>query len=128
MAVVDVNVFPGFLTPVLKQLFFPKPPTNFVIYFSRGVRRKYAKKKISLNWVSNSQPPGHESDTLTTEPPRRGKTISSVITDYCFNDGITAVGLKTDRLKAQVKERKGTLIATKIYRICHELTAEIKFY
>ena len=26
-------------------------------------------KKIRLNRESNSQPPGHESDTLTTEPP-----------------------------------------------------------
>ena len=27
------HIFPGFLTPVLKQLFFPKPPTTFVICF-----------------------------------------------------------------------------------------------
>ena len=29
MAVGDTHVFPGFLTPVLTQLFFPKPPTTF---------------------------------------------------------------------------------------------------
>ena len=29
MAVGDAYVFPGFLTPVLTQLFFPKPPTIF---------------------------------------------------------------------------------------------------
>ena len=29
--------------------------------------RKYAIKKVRLNPVSDSQPPGHESDTLTTE-------------------------------------------------------------
>ena len=29
MAVGDAYVFPGFLTPVLTQLFFPKPPTTF---------------------------------------------------------------------------------------------------
>ena len=29
MAVVDAHVFPGFLTPALTQLFFPKPPLLF---------------------------------------------------------------------------------------------------
>ena len=29
MAVGDAHVFPGFLTPVLTQLFFPKPLTTF---------------------------------------------------------------------------------------------------
>ena len=72
MAVGDAYVFPGFLTPVLTQLFFPKPPTTFLTCFCRGERRKYTGKKSRLNRGSNSQPPGHESDTLTTEPPRRG--------------------------------------------------------
>ena len=40
MAVGDANVFLGFLTPVLKQLFFPKPPTTFLTCFCRGERRK----------------------------------------------------------------------------------------
>ena len=75
MAVGDAHVFPGFLTPVLTQRFFPKPPTAFLICFCRGERRKYAGKKSSLNRGSNSQPPGHESDTLTTEPPGRGELI-----------------------------------------------------
>ena len=68
MAVGDAHVFSGFLTPVLTQLFFPKPPTTFLKCFSRGERRKYAEKKVRLNRGSNSQPPGHESDTFTTEP------------------------------------------------------------
>ena len=72
MAVGDAYVFPGFLTPVLTQLFLPKPPTTFLTCFCRGERRKYAGKKSCLNWGSNSQPPGHESDTLTTEPPGWG--------------------------------------------------------
>ena len=71
MAVGDAYVFPGFLTPVRTQLFFPEPPTTFLTCFCRGERRKYAGKKIRLNRVSNSQPPGHKSDTLTTEPPER---------------------------------------------------------
>ena len=52
--------------------FFPKPPNIFLILcFSK--RRKYAGKKVHLNWVSISQPQGHGSDTLTTEPPGQGK-------------------------------------------------------
>ena len=72
MAVGDAFVFPGFLTPVLTQLFFRKPPTTFLTFFCRGERQKYAGKKSRLNRGSNSQPPGHESDTLTTEPTGRG--------------------------------------------------------
>ena len=66
------HTFPGFLTPVLTLLFFPKPSTTFLTCFCRGERRKYAGKKSRLNWGSSPQPPGHESDMLTTEPPRRG--------------------------------------------------------
>ena len=65
MAVGDAHVFPGFFTPVLTQLFFPKPPTTFLTCFCRG---EYAGKKGHLNQGSNSQPPGRESDMLTTEP------------------------------------------------------------
>ena len=72
MAVGDANVFAGFLTPVLTQLFFPKPMTTFLTCFCRGERRKYAGKKSRLNRGSNTQPPDLESDTLTTEPPGRG--------------------------------------------------------
>ena len=39
---------------------------------SRGKRQKYARNKVHLDWGSNSLPPGHESDTLTTEPPGQG--------------------------------------------------------
>ena len=69
MAACEAYVFPGFLTPVLTQLLFPKPPTTFLICFCRRERRKYAGKKVRLNRGSNSQPPGHEFDKLTTEPP-----------------------------------------------------------
>ena len=70
-----MHIFPGFLTPVLTLLFFPKPPTAFLTCFCRGERRKYAGKRVCLNRGSNSQPPAHESDTLTTEPPRRGRNV-----------------------------------------------------
>ena len=44
-------------------------------YFShsRGERRKDAGKKFCLNRVSNSQSPGHESDTLMSHPGEAGK-------------------------------------------------------
>ena len=71
MAVGDAHVFPGFHTPVLTQLFFLKPPIAFLTCFSRDETRKYAGKKVRFNQVSNTQPPGHESDKLTTEPPGR---------------------------------------------------------
>ena len=74
MAVDDVYVFPGFLTPLLHR-FLCKAPDYFLTCFSRCERRKYARKKFRLNWVSNSQPPGHESNTLTTEPPGRGRGL-----------------------------------------------------
>ena len=85
MAVGDAYVFPGFLTPVLTQLFLPKPPTTFLTCFCRGERRKYAGKKSPLDWGSNSQPQGHESDTLTTEPPKRGSATKKQ-TNKCIAD------------------------------------------
>ena len=95
MAVGDVYVFPGFLTPVLTQLFFPKPPTTFLTCPCRGERRKYAGKKSRLNRGSNSQPPCQKSDTLTTEPPGRGwnlvlarDTILGIV-NYTIKNSIT---------------------------------------
>ena len=78
MVVGDTHMFPGFLTPVLTQLFFPKPPTTFLTYFCRGERQKYTGKKSCLNRGSNSQPQGHESDMLTTEPPEWGFQTSNM--------------------------------------------------
>ena len=61
--------FPGFLDHTsTNTTFFPKPETTFLTCFCRGERQKYAGKKSRLNQGSNSQPPGHESNTLTTEP------------------------------------------------------------
>ena len=85
MAVSDAYVFPAFLTPVLTQLSFPKPLTTFLTCFCRGDRRKYAGMKVRLNWGLKSQPPGHESDTLTIEPPGRGSHYRKVIFIENFN-------------------------------------------
>ena len=43
-------------------------------------------KKVTLNWVSNSQSPGHESYTLTTEHPRWEKSSgeSQSRSDYTY--------------------------------------------
>ena len=64
--------------------FFPKPLTTFLTCFSRGKRQKYAGKKVCLNWVLNSQPPGHESGTLTTELAGRGLQAHLVCTMLLF--------------------------------------------
>ena len=66
MVVSDAHVFPGFLTPVLTQFFFPMLPSTFLACFCKGDRQKYARKKVRLDQGLNSQPPGHESDTLIT--------------------------------------------------------------
>ena len=42
---------------------------TFLTCFCRSKGQKYAGKKSCHNWGSNSQPQGHESDTLTTEAP-----------------------------------------------------------
>ena len=63
---------------------FPKPLTTFLTCSSRGERRRYAGEKVRLKRVPNSQPPGHDSYTLTTEPPgwvrgcRKGKWRSRI--------------------------------------------------
>ena len=63
--------------------FFPKQLTAFLTCFSRGDSKIYARKKVCLNRVSNSQPPGHGSDMLTTEPPRRAITALEYSTKSC---------------------------------------------
>ena len=68
-----MTVFPGFLTPVdlLTQLFFQSDRLLFS-HSSAEVRGENTPgRTVRLNRRSNSQPPGHESDTLTTEPPGR---------------------------------------------------------
>ena len=49
-------------------IFFQKPTTTLLTCFCRGKRRKYAGNKIRFKLGSNSKAPGHESNTLTTEP------------------------------------------------------------
>ena len=50
------HVFPGFLTPGVTQLFFPKPPTTFLTCFYRGERQNKRKEKSSTgNQTKNLQ-------------------------------------------------------------------------
>ena len=71
MEVGDAHVFLGFLTPVLTQLSF-QSQRLLISHASAKVREEItSEKKFRINQVSNSQQPGHESGTLTTEPPGR---------------------------------------------------------
>ena len=68
-------VFPGFLTPVLKQL--PFQSHRLLFSYASEVRGEntWERNFASFNRVSNSQPPGHESDTLTMMPPGRAALL-----------------------------------------------------
>ena len=80
MAVGDAPVFPDFLIPVLTQLSFQSHRQLFS-HASPEVRGENTpKKKVSLDRVSNSQAPGHESDTLTIEPSWKAMTLFEL---YC---------------------------------------------
>ena len=91
MAVGDAYVFPDLLTPELTQLFFPKSPTTFLTCFCRGERRKYAGKRSRLNRGSNSQPPGHESDTLTNKPTGGPPKMKNMHALRCLVQGYSDV-------------------------------------
>ena len=60
-----MRMFPGFLTPVLTQLFFPKPPTTFLTCFCRGERRKFAERKTAS---TGDQTCNHQVMSLTCSP------------------------------------------------------------
>ena len=115
MAVSDAHVFPGFLTPVLTELFFPKLPTTFLSCFCRGERQKYTGKKVRLNRESNSQPPCHESGMLITEPPGWGWVIKS---PDCLVKGyyITLIGKKG---KKKTILGKGENAASNVFKCPH---------
>ena len=72
MAVCDSHMFPGFLTTVLTQSFFQSHQLLFSCASEEVRGKNMEEKKFHLNWVLNSQPLGHECDTLTTEPSGQG--------------------------------------------------------
>ena len=58
-------VFPGFLTPVLTQLFFPKPPTTFS-HASAEMRGEHTpERKFAL---TGDQTQNHQVRSLTWSP------------------------------------------------------------
>ena len=76
------------------NLSFRSHRLSFLTCFCRGERRNYAGKKLRLNRGSTSQPPGHESDTLTTgayfsrTDHRHCNTFqSSLNAVLCFDNG-----------------------------------------
>ena len=88
MAVGDLRLFPGFLTPVLTQLSFQSH--RLFISHASEVR---GKKKVRLNRVSNSQQPGHKSDTLTTELPGQGGDLLNEILNPMVNQSVESAGV-----------------------------------
>ena len=78
MALSDIHVFHCFLTLVPTQLSFQSH--QLLSSHASEVRgESMPKKKFCLNQVLNSLPLGHESDTLTTEPPRWAKELCSIV-------------------------------------------------
>ena len=75
MVVGDTHVFPGFLTPVLTQLFFPKSLITFLTCFCRGESENTPERKFTSTRDRTQKPPDHESDMLTTEPPGQAKLV-----------------------------------------------------
>ena len=63
MAVSDANVFPGFLTSVLRQLFFPKLLTTF---FSEEVRGENTPERKFAS--TGHQTHNHQVMSLTHSP------------------------------------------------------------
>ena len=59
------HMFPCFLTPVLTQIFFPKPPNTFLACFCRGERQKYAGKKVAS---TGDRTHNHQVMSLTCSP------------------------------------------------------------
>ena len=106
MVVVSAHVFPGFLTPVLILLFFPKSPTTFLTCFCRSEKQKYTVKKVCINRGSNLQPTGHESDMLTTEPPDGAKFKRPVDNTELENINITEIYMKKQYKSSITKNNK----------------------
>ena len=65
MAVGDAYVFPGFLTPVITQLFFPKPATTFLTCYCRGESENSPDRKVfsTVDPTNN-----HQVMSLTCSP------------------------------------------------------------
>ena len=65
MAVGDASVFPGFLTSVLTQLFFPKPPTTFSHASAVVTGENTPERKVAS---TGDQAHNHQVMSLTCSP------------------------------------------------------------
>ena len=74
MAIGDAHVFPGFLTTVVIQLLFKSHQLLYSCASAEVTGIDMPERSACLKRVSNSQPQGHDSDELTTEPPGWGMT------------------------------------------------------
>ena len=72
MAVGHAYVFPGFLTPVLTELFF-QSLRLLLSHASAEVRGENTPERKVASTRDRTHNPGHEFDTLTTKPPGWGK-------------------------------------------------------
>ena len=87
MAVSDAHVFPGFLTSVLTQHFFPKPPTTFLTCLCRGERENVPERKFAS---TGDQTHIHQvmSPTLSLLSHQGGPSrIDGYSSQICFGNG-----------------------------------------
>ena len=72
MAVGDAYVFPGFLTPVLIQLFFPRPPTTFLTCFAEVRSENTPERKVTS---TEDQTHNHQVMSPTLCHPGRAENV-----------------------------------------------------
>ena len=65
MVVGDAQVFPGFITPVLTQLFFPKPP----LLFSHASAEVRGENTLERKFASNRDQTHKYQVIITTHSP-----------------------------------------------------------
>ena len=66
MAIGDAYMFPGFLTPVLTQLFFPKPLTTFPTCFAEARGENTPERKFAS---TGDRTRNHQVMSPTLSPP-----------------------------------------------------------
>ena len=101
MAVGDAYVFPGFLTPVLTQLFLPKPPTTFLTCFCRGENTPQRKVASTGDRTHN-----HQVMSRTCSPLSHPGGAISVISWRQFTLFMSFLGFTSTRLGSEMTCRR----------------------
>ena len=120
MTVGNAHVFPAFLTRVLTQLFFSKPPTTFLTCFCRGEGRKFS---------STGDPTQNHPVMSPTGSPlsHQGGTNNS---NGCSTVGVVVivvvvvVGVVVAEVNVKVEE-KGVLVKVVAVKVLVEEVVEI---